>query len=256
MKIPRWQGIGLLESIWQLTAAEAPAGDIGKLSDEDIAMAIDYTGDVSVLITALTWAKWIDASPEHRLIVHHWSDHCDDFIHMKLARAKKFFADGSQPKLSRLTSLERKGIEEFYAAIRAHGVRTSVHVPCLALPMPMPSHATPIPCARRAPDPALPDGGMTEAEFDEGWNRHLKNIQRETKQLVYQAILSMDGRFDLTRYRSRHPPWCDYWDRHGWQYCSLTFLGWIENGMPLPPPEPKARSSGKITASEYLQSED
>ena len=40
LDIPQWQGVGLLESIWHLTAGEAPRGDIGKLSDEDVALAI------------------------------------------------------------------------------------------------------------------------------------------------------------------------------------------------------------------------
>jgi hypothetical protein len=42
---PLWQCVGILESIWHLTARETPRGNIGKLSDEDIAVAIDYRGD-------------------------------------------------------------------------------------------------------------------------------------------------------------------------------------------------------------------
>ena len=59
LDIPQWQGVGLLESIWHLTAREAPRGDIGKLSDEDIALAIDYRGDESKLIEALIASGWL-----------------------------------------------------------------------------------------------------------------------------------------------------------------------------------------------------
>jgi hypothetical protein len=53
MDIPLWQAVGLLESLWHLTARECPAGDIGKLSDEDIALALDYRGDESAMIEAV-----------------------------------------------------------------------------------------------------------------------------------------------------------------------------------------------------------
>jgi len=45
MDIPLWQAVGIMEMLWQVTAREAPRGDIGKLSDEDIALALDYRCD-------------------------------------------------------------------------------------------------------------------------------------------------------------------------------------------------------------------
>ena len=81
-------------------------------------------------------------------------------------------------------------------------------------------------------------------ELEVAWERHRKNSGRETQQLVFQRIIGMNGKFNLDRFRERHGQYCEYWAAHGWQFCPLTFLGWVENGMPEPPPEPgKTKSS-------------
>jgi hypothetical protein len=114
LDIPLWQGVGLLESIWHLTAREAPRGDIGKLSDEDIALGIDYHGDEGALIDALVSCGWIDRDPVARLCIHDWHEHTDDHIHNRLARAHLHFAGGRPPKLTRLPSKEREIATKFY----------------------------------------------------------------------------------------------------------------------------------------------
>ena len=74
----------------------------------------------------------------------------------------------------------------------------------------------------------------------------MKHARAEPKDLVFQQILSMNGKFDEVRFGERHGLFCDAWDRAGWRYCPLTFLGWIEAGMPLPPPEPETEYDRKI----------
>jgi len=78
LEIPQWQGGGPLESIWYLTGREAPAGEIGTVSNEDIALAIDYRGDETELLDALVALGWLDSDPVERLVVHDWADHADD----------------------------------------------------------------------------------------------------------------------------------------------------------------------------------
>ena len=131
-----WQAMGLLEAIWHVTARETPRGDIGKLSDEDIAIAIDYHDDVGQMITALIESGWLERNKQHRLVVHDWPDHAEDGVHMKIARARQFFirqdTEGQTileaPKMSRLNAREREPLLEFYIStnneIRAHAVRT------------------------------------------------------------------------------------------------------------------------------------
>ena len=114
MQIPRWKAVGLLESIWILTELQAPAGDIGRLSDEDIAVGIEYEEDEKKLIENLVETGWLDRHPKHRLLIHDWPDHCSQAIHMKLARNRLFFASGQAPKTTRLGKWERDTADVFY----------------------------------------------------------------------------------------------------------------------------------------------
>jgi hypothetical protein len=154
--IPQWQAVGLLESIWHLTAKEAPRGNIGKLSNEDIAFAIDYRGDESELIEALVHSGWLDRDPVERLLVHDWHEHADDAVQMKLARGRQYFASGQTPKLGRLPGKEREAAIAFYThdgstpGIRqAHSVSTqpkTVSTPCVPpeqVPVPEPEPEPP-----------------------------------------------------------------------------------------------------------------
>lgn len=67
--------------------------------------------------------------------------------------------------------------------------------------------------------------------LDFAWKRHAKFSNREPQQLVFQMV------FDKVIDYTVHNVYCDYWDKHGWQFSQLTFLGWINAGQPLPPPE-------------------
>jgi hypothetical protein len=119
LDVPRCMAAGIMELLWHLTSVEAPAGDIGKLSNEDIALGIDYRGDEDALIAALQKAGWIDEHPDHRLVIHDWWDHCEDSVHMKLARLRRCFADGKPPKLARLPKPERLAAEKHFGTFTA-----------------------------------------------------------------------------------------------------------------------------------------
>lgn len=87
----------------------------------------------------------------------------------------------------------------------------------------------------------LTKSGVTLDELESAWDRHLKHIREEPKDLAFQRIIGMDGKFDVSRFRDRHADFCEAWDTAGWQYCPLTFLAWIEAGMPVAPPKPVAQ---------------
>ncbi len=88
--------------------------------------------------------------------------------------------------------------------------------------------------------------GLTAEEFETAWERH-KNYSRayqESKDFVLQKIFSMNGSFDVAAFRVNHPLWCEYWERNpkGWNdFGSVTFLGWIQAGMPKPPAAKKTK---------------
>jgi hypothetical protein len=116
LSVPRYAAVGVLNTLWDWASRYVPQGDIGKYSDVVIAKKIDWEDDPAVLLSALIHTGWIDADEAHRLIIHDWPDHCEDFIHTSLARQTLLFADGTMPKLTKLTEKERIGLEEKYKA--------------------------------------------------------------------------------------------------------------------------------------------
>jgi hypothetical protein len=91
--VKTYVAVGIMESLWHLTAREAPLGDIGKLSNEDIAIGIDYDGDPDVLIETLVSVGWLDNSYDvSRLVVHDWHEHADDSTKKAVSRRSLKFA--------------------------------------------------------------------------------------------------------------------------------------------------------------------
>lgn len=90
--LSEFEAIGLLEALWHCTAANCQRGDIGQLSDEDIAAAIEWDRDPEELVEALLAYGWLDACDTHRLVVHDWHEHCPNFIKGNLAKHDKQFA--------------------------------------------------------------------------------------------------------------------------------------------------------------------
>ena len=80
LRVPRFQAVGVLESLWHFTATQAPRGDVGKWTDAEIAAALEWEGDASALIEALVTARWLDRSDRFRLLVHDWPHHADQTV--------------------------------------------------------------------------------------------------------------------------------------------------------------------------------
>lgn len=148
LDIPRYAAIGLLESLWHITAANTPRGDIGKYTNKTLARRLDWKDDADDLINALVKSRWLDADDEHRLIVHDWSEHADDATQMKVGRLGEAFADGKIPNLGRMGKDEREKC--------LNAIGTKINDPCtrdehavstaLALPSPPnPSLGPPLP---------------------------------------------------------------------------------------------------------------
>jgi hypothetical protein len=83
--------VGLLELLWNNTARQCPRGDIGKFSNEDIAILCDWDGDPDELIKTLVDCGWLDACPTYRLIVHDWQEHAPNYVRAALAKRKESF---------------------------------------------------------------------------------------------------------------------------------------------------------------------
>lgn len=72
--------VGLLELLWIGTGKNAPRGDIGKMTNEEIAIMVDWSGDADVLVDSLVECGWLDTDKESRLIVHDWHQHAPSWV--------------------------------------------------------------------------------------------------------------------------------------------------------------------------------
>ncbi len=81
--------IGLLEGLWLATAKNCPQGDIGRFSNEDIAVLVDWEGNADELVAALIECRWLDVCAENRLLVHDWDDHCPTYIKGNLKKSER-----------------------------------------------------------------------------------------------------------------------------------------------------------------------
>lgn len=120
LDLPEFAVAGLLVKLWRVTEESAPQGDIGRYTDDEIAMALDWRGRVvdgvspQRLMELLVARGWLDRHPEHRLVVHDWPEHCERRVHRVLARRGLRFADGSMPILTDFTAKEREAIQQKY----------------------------------------------------------------------------------------------------------------------------------------------
>jgi len=92
LSLPQYAAIGLLESLWMFASKNAPIGDIGRHTNEDIACMIEWNGDADELIAVLVKCGWLDEHQTHRLIIHDWSEHAPNWLKGNLAKHGKQFA--------------------------------------------------------------------------------------------------------------------------------------------------------------------
>lgn len=87
------QLVGHLELMWIATAKNSPEGDIGRFSNEDIAIACHWEGDPDNFVDSLVECGWLDKDTKWRLLVHNWSEHAPSYIHGILKRHGKNFRE-------------------------------------------------------------------------------------------------------------------------------------------------------------------
>lgn len=88
LKVPIPYAVGVMEMLWHYVAQVSPRGDIGVVSDLEIAGAVAWDKKPAKLIDVLVNCGWLDRNSEHRLVVHDWPEHCDNYI-AKILRRKK-----------------------------------------------------------------------------------------------------------------------------------------------------------------------
>ncbi|MCC7334416.1 MAG: hypothetical protein IT422_04950 [Pirellulaceae bacterium] len=87
----RAQAIGIMTLLFDFAATYAPQGDVGKHRNGAIARACDWNEDACAFVSSLVESGWLDESAAHRLVIHDWSDHCEQWVRLKLQKLKLDF---------------------------------------------------------------------------------------------------------------------------------------------------------------------
>lgn len=103
LRMPLWQVKGLLQSLWDFTAENALEGNIGRWTNEEIALGIEWEGDPDELIRVLVATRWVDAHPADRLVIHDWQEECEDYIKKRLTRKRQSVVDAGGQNLPPVT---------------------------------------------------------------------------------------------------------------------------------------------------------
>lgn len=90
--VSRKEVVGVLELLWIATQTNARRGDIGRYTNEEIAIECDWEGDPDLLIESLMESGWLDPCKRHRLVVHDWQDHAPRYVHAWVKSQKTAFA--------------------------------------------------------------------------------------------------------------------------------------------------------------------
>lgn len=110
LDIPKYQALGLLETLWHFAGVYAQRGDIGRHTNEEIAAWLGWKGDADTLMLALFNSKWIDAheDPSVRWLVHGWADHADHATKQSVGRKKLgFMGNGVRTLFTHCATTER-----------------------------------------------------------------------------------------------------------------------------------------------------
>lgn len=107
LRLPRYAAVGLLECLFHFVGAYAPAGDVGRLSDADIAYACGWDRGPEELIAALVAARYLDVDNCHRLLLHDWHEHADQAVQRALTRKGAWFVT-KRKKVRKASSLEAR----------------------------------------------------------------------------------------------------------------------------------------------------
>lgn len=89
--------LGVFEALLHVTAEQAYRGDIGRMSNADIAEEMFTSRDPDALMEAFLDAGLLEHHEQYRLVVHDWSDHADDATRKKLSRNGEKFWNGDPP---------------------------------------------------------------------------------------------------------------------------------------------------------------
>ena len=183
--------VGLLELLWIGVSKNCPEGDVGRFTNEEIAIMVDWEGEPDLLVNALVDCGWLDVSDKSRLVVHDWLDHCPTYVKGGMATRKK-----AAPK-NTATSTEPEAI-----ANSSNGSSTSLEPGAIAIgsePVSTkPSQAKPNQAfSFQAEETKIPWLQNQSERFRKSWDRWKKHLQQK---MVFQTAIEEEAELmDLVR---------------------------------------------------------
>lgn len=144
---------GTLELLWLFAMEQAPAGDVGRWTNEDLEAELDWVGTPGKLIEALVETRWLDRCAVHRLVIHDWHEHLPEYLSKRVDRGSLILAIVSpcQDNGGRCPPAADDGVRQNEVSA-AGGVREAT--PRHAEPSEAPPSEGPAPAA--APPPPAP----------------------------------------------------------------------------------------------------
>jgi len=193
-----WPGYfrGLLLGLWHLAGTNFPRGDVGRLSNEELAVAMDCPPEIDPdqLVEVLVKRRLLDALPqsEGRLYVHDWHEHCDDYTRQKLRNRGQVFANGAQPYSTRLNARNGNHRQPQTTTDNHRQVQVWTENDSRAEPEPEPEPA-PEPAPAPVPPLSPPEGGHARPSARESPLRE-REKEREGLQEYLGTYRSSKGR--------------------------------------------------------------
>lgn len=260
---PLYVVVGVLECLWHLAARETPRGDIGRLSNEDIALGIEWAGDPNVLVNALVSCGWIDKSKKYRLLIHDWHDHADEAAKVYLKRKHLTFATTESQHVA--TTPKNVATESEHVATCRDLSRPPMPLP-MPLPMPESEYIVPDVLGSNTPLPPKPEPEEASATPPKalkrppaGWERDFDALRsayparsgdlgiakaRESFAKLLVAGVAPAAIIDGAR---EYADWAVQTHNAGTQFVKqlstwLSRRGWEERYV-LPPPQAMSRGS-------------
>lgn len=162
-ELGRRLAMGVVESLWIWAKRYYPRGDIGRASDEQIAIECGWDEkDAPFLIAEFCRLRILDVHKDHRLIVHDLSEHAEDYVRKAMERAGiKRFADGKpvrRPEVGRPKKETRPKLAGNSPESRQRLPEIPPALPNPTQPNPTPSSPIPsCPTQPQAETPAAPE---------------------------------------------------------------------------------------------------
>lgn len=172
--VSRLVAIGLLESLWIFTQTNAPRGDIGRFSDEEIAAAIEWSGDHGALVEALAETGWLDKCQDHRLVIHDWHLNAPRYVHGIVSKQGGFVV-ASRPLQSPTTvahCTDQQPNQPNLTKPKGAGETPAPPEPCDSSPESPKRHKV-RPQAPAEPTPAIPAALASSEPFRAAWDAWL-----------------------------------------------------------------------------------